>query len=811
VRVEGNESVGLCDWFVSSPSVRPLSARVPGTAAGALRDAGRWSPDDPRDFDAEEWTFTTQFAAAAPDRDEEIVLRFDGIATVAAVELNGHALFASSSMFEAHEVEVGDLLAADNELVIRCAPLLPLLRETRRPRARWRTRIVAEQGLRFFRTTMLGRAAGFAPRPAPVGPWRPVSLERRRTLAVDALELRAAVAGGDGILTVRTQLRMLGSEKISSVEVEVLRDGSSERAVLPVDAAGVAVGAIRIRGVERWWPHTHGDPALYDVRLRAAGVVVDAGRVGFRTLESRGDAAVEGIDLRINGSPLFARGAVWMPIDIVGLASTREELYGAVSSARDAGMNMLRLPGTACYEAPAFHDACDELGVLVWQDLMFANFDYPFADPGFAALAETEARSVLSRLAQRPSTAVVCGNSEAEQQAAMLGLDPSVARTDFFDETVPALLAEIGMDAPYVPSTPTGGDMPFRPACGVANYYGVGAYLRPFSDARTARVRFAAECLAFANVPDDDALLGRFIPRDVGAEWDFADVRDHYLREVFGVEPADLRRTDLRRYADLSRAVTGEVMAAVIGEWRRAGSTCNGALVLAFRDVLPGEGWGVLDHLGRPKVAWQYLRRACAPIAVWLTDEGLGGIDVHVANDLGCPLEAELRIALYREFEVVVEELTAPISLDAHGNLTRGVEELLGRFVDVSYAYRFGPPGHDLVVASLEASGGALAQSFAFPSGLPIGPEPPESLGLRAVAHRSSADTLDVVVSSRRFAYCVRAHADGYQAVDDAVSVEPGKSCSIRLVSSDGRATWGGGYVTALNLARSVGIRDGDA
>ena len=119
----------------------------------------------------------------------------------------------------------------------------------------------------------------------------------------------------------------------------------------------------------------------------------------------------------------------------------------------------------------------------------------------------------------------------------------------------------------------------------------MGAYLRPLTDARLAGVRFAGECLAFANVPDDEALepLGggvaspvhhprwkAGVPRDAGAGWDFDDVRDHYLRELFGVDPVALRSTDAERYLELSRAVSGEVMAEVFGEWRRAGSPCAG-------------------------------------------------------------------------------------------------------------------------------------------------------------------------------------------------------------------------------------------
>ena len=166
-------------------------------------------------------------------------------------------------------------------------------------------------------------------------------------------------------------------------------------------------------------------------------------------------------------------------------------------------------------------------------------------------------------------------------------------------------------------------------------------------------MRFAAECLAFANVPDDEALQPLAggvasavhhprwkagVPRDAGAGWDFDDVRDHYLRELFGVDPVALRSTDAERYLELSRAVTGEVMAEVFGEWRRAGSPCGGGLVLWLRDLVPGAGWGVLDHRGEPKVAYHHLRRALAPVAVWITDEGLDGVAVHVANDLPVPL-----------------------------------------------------------------------------------------------------------------------------------------------------------------------------
>ena len=280
---------------------------------------------------------------------------------------------------------------------------------------------------------------------------------------------------------------------------------------------------------------------------------------------------------------------------------------------------------------------------------MFANMDYP---------ESPTSSSDERRGARRPGARRACRAAEprgavrqqrGEQQVAMLGIGPAARHTARCSASCcHRCVAQAGVDAPYIPSTPWGGDLPVPPGAGVANYYGVGAYRRPLTDARLAGVRFAGECLAFANVPDDEA-LGRWpgapqaavhhprwkagVPRDAGAGWDFDDVRDHYLRELFGVDPVALRSTDPERYLELSRAVSGEVMAEVFGEWRRAGSPCARRARAVAADLMPGAGWGVVDHRGEPKVAYHHLRRALAPIAVWIIDEGIDGVVVHVAND----------------------------------------------------------------------------------------------------------------------------------------------------------------------------------
>ncbi len=823
----GPATIGELEW---------IPAQVPGTVAGALA-ATPAAAGEHGDLDAEDWWFRVGFERPQLNEGEELWLCLGAVATVSETYLNGRLLVARESMFAARELEVGELLEPFNELAMCCRALAPLLEAPRRPRARWRTRL-ADGGLRFQRTMLMGRAPGFAPGPPAIGPWRGVALESRARVAVERLELRPRLQDGAGVLSVSVLIRSLGSGEILSGRV--LLDGPTghHAAALTLAAETGPRGETALGGellVDQpalWWPHTHGEPVLYEVGLeledRAGVVSVAAGRTGFRTLDfGPGDPAEEGIALRVNGAPVFARGAVWTPLDLLGMAPAVSELRETIETARAAGMNMLRIPGTASYETAAFHDLCDELGMMVWQDLMFANFDYPIADAGFRATVEAELEQLIAELAGRPSLTVVCGNSEVEQQVAMLGQDPALGRGELFGEIIPRALAAARVDGAYIPSAPCGGELPFRPDRGVANYYGVGGYRRPLEDARRSEVRFAAECLAFSNVPDErgverlgggpPALEGPLwkagVPRDVGADWDFEDVRDHYLGLLFGLDPVELRAGEPERYLELSRAVTGEVMAEVFGEWRRAASPCGGALVLWLRDLMPGAGWGVLDEAGRPKPVYHHLRRALAPVAVWTIDEGLGGVVAHLANDGAEPLSGTLRVAFYSGLERKVEEATTAVELAPHSQAAWNVETLIGRFADASWAYRFGPPAQDAIVLTLHSGTGAgeepgaiLSQAFRFPAGRPLALEAPDTLGLVVRLLEASADEVLLAVGSARLAYGVRIHGEGFEPVDDCFSIEPGGERTVRLLACGGAQGWRGGHLTALNLRGRVPI-----
>jgi beta-mannosidase len=777
-----------------------IEAAAPTTAAAAARQAGASLDGPARRYDAEDWWFRTRLpsvddggdpAGAAAEPGDELAVVLEGIATVADVWLDGALLLSSNGMFQRHErVLDGAAARAGGELVIRCRALDTLL-AAKRPRPRWRAPMIENQQLRWFRTTLLGRTPGWSPPAAAVGPWRPVRVERRRGLVAEELRLEVGVRDGGrrGRVDLACRLRALGARP-AKVELVIERGGEVHRAPLTGEGERWS-GSVEVDAPALWWPHTHGEPALYDARLVAGDVTVALGRVGFRSI-----AIDDPFALRVNGARVFCRGACWTPIDPVSLGADRAALAAALTQARDAGMNMLRVGGTMVYESDDFLDLCDELGIMLWQDFMFANMDYPEDDPAFAATVAEEARQQLERLSGRPSLAVLCGNSEGEQQAAMWGAPRERWSPRLFHEVLPDLARTHCPGVPYWPSSAHGGTFPHQADVGTTSYYGVGAYLRPLEDARRAELRFATECLAFANVPEARALPGgpgarahhavwkARTPRDLGAGWDFDDVRDHYLGRLFGVDPVDLRATDHDRYLALGRVVTGEVMERAFGEWRRGRSTSAGGLVWFLRDLWPSAGWGVVDAAGAPKAAWFALKRAFAPVALHVSDEGGNGLALHVVNDGPAPLAGTLELALYRAGEIAVGRASQAVSVGAREAIELPALAGWDGFLDLGYAYRFGPPPHDLVAATLRGpSGEVRARAFHFPVGLPATREP--DVGLAAEA-RLDGDGAALVLRARRFAQSIAIDVEGFEPDDAYFHLAPGEERTVRLRRASG-------------------------
>ncbi len=754
-----------------------LDAPVPGTVAGALERAGRFDRTAPEPLDHLDAWYVLDLAGEAPG---EAVLHFDGLATITEIWWNGALLLSSNSMFVRHALPV--TLTGNDRLALCFRALKPHL-EKRGPRARWRPQMITPQGLRLVRTTLLGRMPGWCPEVHASGPWRPVRLTRPTPVLATDIRLSARLnENGKGQLEIGFTLDSATAPVVecAGVSVEAIPNGDRSFSA-----------SLTIPNVEAWWPRTHGMPVLHDISLVVDGVRQKLGRTGFRRIEI--DRGADGRDfaLRVNGAKIFCRGAVWTNADIVDLPGTRDRYEPLLKLAADANMNMLRIGGTMTYETPDFFALCDELGILVWQDFQFANFDYPANDPAFVANVQTEVSQFLDATAASPSLAVLCGGSEIDQQAAMLGLPQTAWAGPLTLDILPALVATHRPDVPYVENSPSGGAMPFSPNAGVTHYYGVGAYCRPLEDARRAEVRFAAESLAFANVPEQETLDAHLpvpavhdprwkarVPRDRGASWDFEDVRDHYLGLLYGEDPARLRREDPSRYLDLSRAAVAEVMEATFAEWRREQSTCNGALVWTYQDLLPGAGWGIVDATGLPKSAWHALRRAFRPVQVTLSDEGTNGLDVHVRNDSAREKHLTLDLACLRHGRQTVVSGKREMALAPHSSITLPATDLFGAFFDTTYAFRFGPPAHDVTVARLvDGEGQTVAEAFHFPRGRAKAIAP----SILSAELRQDADGWLLDLSTDRFVQSVAIEAGGFVADDSWFHLAPGRVKPIRL------------------------------
>ncbi len=780
---------------------------MPGTAAQAQQQAG--NPEAlGHDYDGEDWWWRCEFtvAKAGPH-----TLTTRGIATYAEVLVDDIPLIETCNMFVSHQARV-ELPAGVHTIEIHCRSLQPIL-ERRRPRPRWKSPDLVHQNLRWIRTTLQGRQIGGVAAPAPVGPWRPITLCPADVPLVRRTRLHSECAtDGTGIVEIAVELRNVDNTRPVLVRVG---DTTATCRTTQHREGTTATARVELGGVERWWPHTHGPQPLYEVAVTVDGTEHALGHVGFRTISvDRTDGAFA---LLVNGVRIFARGACWSPTDPISLQDDR--LRQHLTIRRDGGHNIVRLSGTGVYPTSEFLDLCDELGLLVWQDCMLAFFDAP-DDEEFAADLRAEVEELLDSFAGRPCLAVVCGSSDAEEQAAYLGLPPEKWVAPVAAELIPHLVEQLAPGTPYVRSSPGESPLPSMVNAGPSHYYGVGAYLQPTTDARRASVRFASECLCMACPAEtEDSIEGvlaqrrlghhpawkSLIHRDAQSSWDLEDIREWYTQHLFGLDPIELRRADSERASAVARATVATVFEDVLSEWRRPGSGCAGAIVFDGHDVGFGGGIGIVDGHGRPKAPWYVMRRLMQPVAVMLTDEGVNGLGIHIANDGPGTWDGELRIDLVREGGSITESTTHALHVPPPG-VSIEMAAVLGEFRDISYVHRFGPPAYDVVTVSLVVPEGMAISQASFLAGERIRPID-HGLSLEAVAHEEDEETWRLKVSTARFAQWVQICIDGWQPEDSWFHLLPGTERSMRLTRrADALPGPPRGDVTAINAAHPTRI-----
>jgi beta-mannosidase len=256
----------------------------------------------------------------------------------------------------------------------------------------------------------------------------------------------------------------------------------------------------------------------------------------------------------------------------------------------------------------------------------------------------------------------------------------------------------------------------------------------------------------------------------------------------------------------LGRVAVARTSAAAFSQWRRHGSACAGALVWVLRDLWAGAGWGLLDEQGAPKSSWHALSAVLQPVALLLTDEGLNGLHLHMPNDSARPVAARLQVRTWRG-EQLMEQAERDCVLQPRSTARVAVQTLFDHFVDMSWAYRFGPPPFDVLFATLRAEDGTLlgeathlSEGFAGP--VMVDPQ------LKALWHRLDDGAAEAVLQARTVALAVHFELEGWRADTAYFDLAPGASRQVRLTraaSSQG-AVFDGvrGCVRAANALRPV-------
>ena len=769
------------------------SAQVPGTVVSSIDSVADLQPD------SLDWWL---LASATAPEGIATTLTFGGIATRATIWIGGVESARTRSMFVPVSIDL-EAGSGPVHIAVRIESMDAHLKK-RRPRGRWRSSLVAQQGLRHERTTLLGRAPVYGPLPPVVGLWRPVELRERPT--VRNIRMHAAARGADGTVRVRADLG-------APAESVVVRIGA-ERISIPSHTDRIDASVV-VPDVALWWPHTHGEPTLYPWELEVDGSVVGSGTLGFRSAHL--DRTDRSVTLTVNGIRTFARGGCWVPPDPTRMWVDADRMRCELERIRDAGHNMVRVVGTLVYEQREFWSLCAELGILVWQDVMVATFDPP-EDEDFVEAFEQELAELTGLVGGNPALAVVSGGSETQQQPTMLGVPADGQCMSLLEKLIPEFLESELPGTPYVTSSPssTTGELHTHVGDGIAHYFGVGGYLRPLSDVRTARVRFAAECLAFSIPPERRSVEKMFgsatvaghhpdwkaaVPRDRGSSWDFEDVRDHYVREIFGVDPHLVRRDDAELYLDYGRAAVCEAVSSSYMHWRRTDSECSGALVLTLRDLVPGAGWGLIDSAGIPKAPWYSLARLSGAVAIFLVDDGLDGLTVELVVDTAEPVHGTLRVTLHGATGAAGEPYECPVELGAHSSQRISVDRVLGSFTDAGHAYRFGSQTYAAVSVDLvDSSGITLAQAVHL-----VGARHARQNGIGLEAHAEPVDdgVWSLTVSTRWAAQYVCIDVDGLEVSDSWFHLAPG---SRRVLTVTGDKAQVKGHVRALNSVERAQI-----
>lgn len=481
------------------------------------------------------------------------------------------------------------------------------------------------------------------------GPWRPIHLEIASSLITD---LSAGVAVEDSLksaeVTVDATVEGLASSVLFSISLGG-RVVASETALV-TDCRAVAVFKVQVP--ELWYPARYGSQPLYTIKaiLRDGNHVFDTAvrRIGLRKVElvqqPLENQPGTSFFFRVNNIPIFCGGSNWIPADNFIPLISKERYHDWIKLVADGNQAMLRIWGGGIYEEEHLYDACDELGILVWQDFMFACGNYP-ADPNFLASVEREARENVKRLRHHPSIVIWAGNNEdyTYAESETLGYnhnDPDPDNwlaSDFparyiYEKILPDVCKELLPGTYYHPGSPWGGENSLSPLVGDLHQWNVwhGSQAK-YQDFDKLVGRFVSEfgMEAFPSIKTIDAYLlqgkddiERFAQ---SSTVDFHNKAAGHERRLALYLAENIRYSpeSLERYVYCTQLIQAECLASAYRLWKRewkgpGREYCGGALVWQMNDCWPGTSWSICDYYLRPKFAYFTVKREMAPMTIGL-------------------------------------------------------------------------------------------------------------------------------------------------------------------------------------------------
>lgn len=583
---------------------------------------------------------------------DAVLLHCDGLDTIATILINDQPAGTANNMHRIWEFDIKKLLhPGENTIAIHFASPTKYIKEA------YAASVAdgssdAMVGFPLIRKAHCMFGWDWGPRLPDAGIWRDISILGVTTARIRDVQVLQHHEENKVTLEISTHLAKITGSAPVSVTITG-PDGS-------VWTAQGAQARIEIADPQLWWPAGFGDHPLYTVSvILGDDLDIWSRRIGLRTMTvSRcKDQWGESFSHCVNGVDIFAMGADYIPEDNLLPRVTPERTRRLLEDAQAANMNCIRVWGGGYYPEDYFYDICDELGLLVWQDFMFACAVYNLTEE-FEENITAEFVDNIRRLRHHPSLALWCGNNEMEDFVDKgEWVSSPRQKADYikmYEYVLPKVLKQEDPQAFYWPASPSSGgsfDDPQDPNRGDVHYWQVWHGLLPFTDYRNHKFRYVSE-FGFQSFPCMDTIESFTEPEDRNV---FSYVMEKHQRNasangriVSYLSQMYLYPSDLDKLVYASQLLQAQAMQYGVEHWRRNRGRCMGAVVWQLNDCWPVASWASIDYFGRWKALHYYEKRFFAPVLISCHEEGILSQNTNV-NAEPFPLEKSTHLNVSNE------------------------------------------------------------------------------------------------------------------------------------------------------------------